>query len=198
MKKSKLFGSRLVENVFNPKTPRVIMFSDSDSITRQVFEEGDILDANSIRKILLKGGFSSGGHSGGGSNPPSIDYVDLKAYIDKLKNYIDGKDNIINDARRLIEANTTGIEHNSTSIKELRNIINNFNISNVLYVGEVEPSTKDVLWLDTSEGVHLDSSNSDELLKIKEAIRDIYSNMGTINKMILNGIVAGDSNSSAR
>ena len=60
MKKSKLFGSRLVENVFNPKTPRVIMFSDSDSITRQVFEEGDILDANSIRKILLKGGFSSG------------------------------------------------------------------------------------------------------------------------------------------
>lgn len=198
MKKSKLFGSRLVENVFNPKTPRVIMFSDSDSITRQVFEEGDILDANSIRKILLKGGFSSGGHSGGGSNPPSIDYVDLKAQIDKLKNYIDGKDNIINDARRLIEANTTGIEHNSTSIKELRNIINNFNISNVLYVGEVEPSTKDVLWLDTSEGVHLDSSNSDELLKIKEAIRDIYSNMGTINKMILNGIVAGDSNSSAR
>jgi hypothetical protein len=55
-----------------------------------------------------------------------------------------------------------------------------------------------VLWLDTSDGVHLDSSNSDELLKIKEAIRDIYSNMGTINKMILNGIVAGDSNSSAR
>jgi len=79
MKKSKLFGSRLVENVFNPKTPRIIMFSDSDSITRQVFEEGDILDANSIRKILLKGGFSSGGHSGGGSNPPLIDYVDLKA-----------------------------------------------------------------------------------------------------------------------
>ncbi len=39
------------------------MFSDSDSITRQVFEEGDILDANSIRKILLKGGFGSGGHS---------------------------------------------------------------------------------------------------------------------------------------
>nr|DAJ24341.1 MAG TPA: hypothetical protein [Caudoviricetes sp.] len=76
MKKSKLFGSRLVENVFSPKTPRVIMFSDSDSITRQVFEEGDILDANSIRKILLKGGFSSGGHSGGGL---SVDYLDLKS-----------------------------------------------------------------------------------------------------------------------
>ncbi len=75
------------------------MFSDSDSITRQVFEEGDILDANSIRKILLKGGFSSGGHSGSGS---SVDYLDLKSQIDNLKNYIDGKDNIINDARRLI------------------------------------------------------------------------------------------------
>lgn len=99
MKKSKLFGSRLVENVFSPKTPRVIMFSDSDSITRQVFEEGDILDANSIRKILMKGGFSSGGHSGGSS---SVDYLDLKSQIDNLKNYIDGKDNIINDARRLI------------------------------------------------------------------------------------------------
>lgn len=99
MKKSKLFGSRLVENVFSPKTPRVIMFSDSDSITRQVFEDGDILDANSIRKILMKGGFSSGGHSGSGS---SVDYLDLKSQIDNLKNYIDGKDNIINDARRLI------------------------------------------------------------------------------------------------
>jgi hypothetical protein len=99
MKKSKLFGSRLVENVFSPKTPRVIMFSDSDSITRQVFEEGDILDANSIRKILLKGGFSSGGHSESGS---SVDYLDLKSQIDSLKNYIDGKDNIINDAKRLI------------------------------------------------------------------------------------------------
>ena len=99
MKKSKLFGSRLVENVFSPNTPRVIMFSDSDSITRQVFEEGDILDANSIRKILLKGGFSSGGHSG---SDLSVDYLDLKSQIDNLKNYIDGKDNIINDARRLI------------------------------------------------------------------------------------------------
>ena len=99
MKKSKLFGSRLVENVFSPKTPKVIMFSDSDSITRQVFEEGDLLDANSIRKILLKGGFSSGGYSGNGS---SVDYLDLKSQIDNLKNYIDGKDNIINDARRLI------------------------------------------------------------------------------------------------
>jgi hypothetical protein len=80
MKKSKLFGSRLVENVLIPKTPKVIMFSDSDSITRQVFEEGDLLDANSIRKILLKGGFSSGGHNGGGGgNLPPIDYVDLKA-----------------------------------------------------------------------------------------------------------------------
>lgn len=195
MKKSKLFGSRLVENVFNPKTPRVIMFSDSDSITRQVFEEGDLLDANSIRKILLKGGFSSG--VGGGSQP-SIDYVDLKAQIDKLKNYIDERDNLISDARRLIAANTTNITQNATSIKEIRNIISNFNIGNALYVGEVEPSTKDVLWLDTSDGVHLDSSNSDELLKIKEAIKDIYSNMGTINKMILNGIVAGNSNSSAR
>ena len=98
----------------------------------------------------------------------------------------------------MIAANTTNITQNATSIKEIRNIISNFNIGNALYVGEVEPSTKDVLWLDTSDGVHLDSSNSDELLKIKEAIKDIYSNMGTINKMILNGIVAGNSNSSAR
>lgn len=53
MKKSKLFGSRLVENVFLPKTPKVIMLADNDSIN-QHFEEGDILDANSIRKLILK------------------------------------------------------------------------------------------------------------------------------------------------
>ena len=52
MKKSKLFGSRLVENVFLPKTPKVIMLADYDSIN-QHFEEGDILDANSVKRMLL-------------------------------------------------------------------------------------------------------------------------------------------------
>ncbi len=43
-------------------------------------------------------------------------------------------------------------------------------------------------------------SNSDEWLETKKGkiLGYILSNMGTINKMILNGVVAGDSNSSAR
>lgn len=53
MKKSKLFGSRLVENVFLPRTPKVIMLSEIDTIDRH-FEEGDILDANSVKRMLLK------------------------------------------------------------------------------------------------------------------------------------------------
>jgi hypothetical protein len=32
MKKSKLFGSRLVENIFLPRTPKVIMLANNDDV----------------------------------------------------------------------------------------------------------------------------------------------------------------------
>lgn len=58
MKKSKLFGSRLVENIFLPRTPKVIMLANNDDVRSQHFEEGDILDANSIKKTILNLGSS--------------------------------------------------------------------------------------------------------------------------------------------
>lgn len=194
MKKSKLFGSRLVENVYVPKTPKVIMFSDSDSIIRQTFDEGDLLDANSIRNILLKGGFNQGGstHNPGQVQPGSSgDYDEVKKLINAL-------DQRINKTDDNVSINRVDISSNSSQIRDIRNIITNMHISSALYVGEVEPSTKDVLWLDTGDGVTLDSSNIEELNKIKEALKDIYSNMGIINKIILHGAVAGNSTSSAR
>lgn len=58
MKKSKLFGSRLVENIFLPRTPKVIMLANNDDVRSWHFEEGDILDANSIKKTILNLGSS--------------------------------------------------------------------------------------------------------------------------------------------
>ena len=50
MKKSKLFGSRLIENVKVPKTPRILMTEGTENIQSLDFDEGDILDANSIKR----------------------------------------------------------------------------------------------------------------------------------------------------
>ena len=54
MKKTKLFGTRIIENVQVPCTPKVIMFNSCDSISNTKFDEGDLLDANSIKKIIKK------------------------------------------------------------------------------------------------------------------------------------------------
>ena len=52
MKKSKLFGTRLVENVLVPRTPNIIILNEYDKPHERRFEEGDILDANSIKEFL--------------------------------------------------------------------------------------------------------------------------------------------------
>ena len=54
MKKAKLFGTRIIENIQVPRTPKVIMFDSYDSISNMKFDEGDLLDANSIKKIIKK------------------------------------------------------------------------------------------------------------------------------------------------
>ena len=54
MKKAKLFGTRIIENIQVPRTPNIIMFNSCDSISNTKFDEGDLLDANSIKKIIKK------------------------------------------------------------------------------------------------------------------------------------------------
>ena len=54
MKKTKLFGTRIIENIQVPRTPNIIMFDNYDSINNKKFDQGDLLDANSIKKIINK------------------------------------------------------------------------------------------------------------------------------------------------
>ena len=54
MKKSKLLGTRLVENIKVPHIPRVIMLDSSDDINKIKVEEGDLLDTYSIRNVITK------------------------------------------------------------------------------------------------------------------------------------------------
>lgn len=52
MKKSKLFGSKLIENIKYPRIPNVIILSPYESLYDKQFEDGDLLDANSIKKYV--------------------------------------------------------------------------------------------------------------------------------------------------
>lgn len=52
MKKTKLFGSRLIDKVKIPRTPNIIMLGKNDDINEAIIEEGDLLDANSIKMTI--------------------------------------------------------------------------------------------------------------------------------------------------
>lgn len=52
MKKTKLFGSRLIDKIKIPRTPNVVMLGKNDNINEIKLEEGDLLDANSIVKAI--------------------------------------------------------------------------------------------------------------------------------------------------
>ena len=52
MNKSKLFGTKLIENVKVPKIPSVIILSKYEGLSNIDFEEGDLLDANSIKMYI--------------------------------------------------------------------------------------------------------------------------------------------------
>ena len=60
MKKTKLFGTRIIENIQVPRTPNIIMFDSCDSINNMKFDKGDLLDAGSIKKIIKKNGAGLG------------------------------------------------------------------------------------------------------------------------------------------
>lgn len=52
MNKSKLFGTKLIENVKVPKIPSVIILNKYEGLSNINFEEGDLLDANSIKMYI--------------------------------------------------------------------------------------------------------------------------------------------------
>lgn len=52
MKKSKLFGTKLLEDIDYPKIPSVIMLDKYESLPSIKFEKGDLLDANSIKMYI--------------------------------------------------------------------------------------------------------------------------------------------------
>ena len=54
MKKSRLLGTRLVENIRVPHIPNVIMLDSSDDINKIRVEEGDLLDTYSIRNVITR------------------------------------------------------------------------------------------------------------------------------------------------
>lgn len=54
MKKIKLLGSKLINDIKYPRIPNVCMFDEFDNALNANFEEGDILDANSIRYFVDK------------------------------------------------------------------------------------------------------------------------------------------------
>ena len=54
MKQSKLFGTRLIENVKVPKIPSVITLNQYEGLSNIDFEEGDLLDANSIKLYIRR------------------------------------------------------------------------------------------------------------------------------------------------
>ena len=51
MKKTKLLGSKLIENINYPRIPNVCIFNNPNDVYDSKFEEGDLLDANSIKQI---------------------------------------------------------------------------------------------------------------------------------------------------
>ncbi len=54
MKQSKLFGTRLIENMKVPKIPSVITLNQYEGLSNIDFEEGDLLDANSIKLYIRR------------------------------------------------------------------------------------------------------------------------------------------------
>lgn len=52
MKKSKLFGAKLLEDIDYPKIPSVVMLDKYESLPSVKFEKGDLLDANSIKMYV--------------------------------------------------------------------------------------------------------------------------------------------------
>ena len=70
--------------------------------------------------------------------------------------------------------------------------------SDQIHIGPTAPEDKSKLWIDTSNSTLLEDSNSDEIKNIKAALTEIYNNMKVVNKLILHGVVAGNSTSSAR
>lgn len=54
MKKTKLLGSKLIENINYPRIPNVCIFNNSNDVYDAKFEDGDLLDASSVRYFVDK------------------------------------------------------------------------------------------------------------------------------------------------
>lgn len=54
MKKTKLLGSKLIENINYQRIPNVCMFNNPNDVYDAKFEEGDLLDASSVRYFVDK------------------------------------------------------------------------------------------------------------------------------------------------
>ncbi len=54
MKKTKLLGSKLIENINYQRIPNVCIFNNPNDVYDAKFEEGDLLDASSVRYFVDK------------------------------------------------------------------------------------------------------------------------------------------------
>lgn len=74
MRQSKLIGARLLGEIAFPKVPNVIILGKNDNVKDLSFEEGDILDATSIKQIASQSG------SGGGGSTDGVTFSDLASH----------------------------------------------------------------------------------------------------------------------
>lgn len=236
MKKTKLFGTRIIDNIDIPRTPKVIMLQRGEYINNHQFEDGDMFDANSIKRIVerlqaqqpdinIDEILKKIKQNGRKSDVLTIDSIDTTIYTIDDTNIANTYDKIVyNDAHKkflaikagfayaqwastdnygssddykeastkIIYNKTTGVLYRllSTGLSEIS--------SSQIYVGQIAPEDKSKLWIDTRDTTNLTQNDADELKKIKAALAEIYKNMSVVNKIILNGVVAGDAHSSAR
>lgn len=54
MKKTKLIGARILDNVKYPRIPNIILFTQDDDINNASIEEGDLLDAKSALNYMRR------------------------------------------------------------------------------------------------------------------------------------------------
>lgn len=236
MKKTKLFGTRIIDNIDIPRTPKVVMLQRGEHIGAHEFEDGDILDANSIKliaerlqamqpdinideildkikqngskaTILTIDGISETSvvvqeDSTAGTVYEVIYNVPLKRFLafvksDYMAKWV-GNDTYPNpEDYKKAEGKIIYNKQNGILYRLLNDNIVEISSSSI-HVGPNEPEDKNKLWIDTRESTALTDNSTAELKNIKTALAELYKNMSVVNKIILNGVVAGNANSSAR
>ena len=238
MKKTKLFGTRIIENVPVPRTPDIVMLEDYEGLSKIKFKEGDLLDARSIRRVLQNSSGAGGSHNTDDLdarikalekeiNVLPFDHVEQSinsAYIidQKVSSFAGG---IVydQDTKQFYAVNgynyypqwdsygryPSSDVYNGDSTKVFQNIssggiyrIYNGQLLTIsgdsIYIGTEEPDDNTKLWVDCDDNENITDTDLNSIQGIRKAVVAMQDNMNVIRTLILNGVVAGTSENSAR